>query len=64
MVRAGLSAAVHREMSAEIVAGAWHRLRFTAELRPAQIGGLVADAQSVGFLRDALPLDRLFSGKP
>jgi hypothetical protein len=33
-------------------------------LRPAQIGGLVADAQSVGFLRDALPLDRLFSGKP
>jgi NitT/TauT family transport system substrate-binding protein len=64
LVRAGLSAAVHREMSAEIVAGAWHRLRFTAELRPAQIGGLVADAQSVGFLRDALPLDRLFSGKP
>ena len=64
LVRAGLSATVGREMRAELVAGAWHRLHFTARLEPAQIAGLVADAQGAGFLRDAIPLDRLFSGKP
>ena len=36
----------------------------TADLAPAQIEGLVADAQGAGFLPDAIPLDRLFSGKP
>ncbi len=64
IVRAGLSAEVRREMSSGLIASAWRRLHFTAELKPAQIEGLVADAQSVGFLPDALPLDRLFSGKP
>jgi NitT/TauT family transport system substrate-binding protein len=63
-VRAGLSATVRREISVELVAGAWRRLRFTARLQPAQFSSLVADAQSAGFLRDAIPLDRLFSGKP
>jgi len=55
---------MRREFSASLVASAWKRLHFTAGLQPAQIEGLVADAQSAGFLRDALPLDRLFSGKP
>ena len=64
LVRAGLSAEMRREFSASLVASAWKRLHFTAGLQPAQIEGLVADAQSAGFLRDALPLDRLFSGKP
>lgn len=64
IVRAGLSAEMHREFSAGLVGSAWKRLHFTAELKPAQIEGLVADAQSVGFLPDALPLDRLFSGQP
>jgi sulfonate transport system substrate-binding protein len=64
LVRAGIGAVVGREMRAELVAGAWHRLHFTARLEPSQISSLVADAQSAGFLRDALPLDRLFSGKP
>jgi NitT/TauT family transport system substrate-binding protein len=63
-VRAGLSAEMHREFPAALVDSAWKRLHFTSELLPAQIEGLVADAQGVGFLRDALPLDRLFSGKP
>ena len=64
VVRAGLSAEVRHEISAGLVASAWKRLHFTADLRPAQIEGLVADAQGAGFLRDALPLDRLFSGAP
>lgn len=64
IVRAGLSAEMRREFPASLVASAWKRLHFTADLKPAQIEGLVADAQSAGFLRDALPLDRLFSGKP
>ncbi|HUL55265.1 MAG TPA: ABC transporter substrate-binding protein [Opitutaceae bacterium] len=64
IVRAGLSAEVRREFSAGLVASAWRRLRFTAELTPAQLEGVVTDARSVGFLPDALPLDRLFSLKP
>lgn len=64
VVRAGLSAEMRREFPAGLVASAWPRLHFTADLQPAQIEGLVADAQSAGFLRDALPLDRLFSRKP
>ena len=64
LVRAGLSAEMHREVSAGLVGSAWKRLHFTSDLQPAQIEGLVADAQGAGFLRDAIPLDRLFSGKP
>jgi NitT/TauT family transport system substrate-binding protein len=51
-------------MPAAIVASAWRRLRFTDKITQAQFEALVGDAQSVGFLRDAIPLDRLFSGKP
>jgi NitT/TauT family transport system substrate-binding protein len=64
LVRAGLSAEVRRDMPAAIVAGAWRRLRFTEQVTQAQFDALVGDAQSVGFLRDAIPLDRLFSRKP
>ena len=64
LVRAGLSAETRREMSAAIVTSAWRRLRFTDQTSPAQFASLVTDAQSVGFLRDAIPLDRLFSRKP
>lgn len=63
-VRAGLSAEMRREMSAELIASAWQRLTFTDRTTPVQFAGLVRDAQSVGFLRNAIPLDRLFSGKP
>lgn len=64
LVRAGLTAETKREMSAAIVASSWKRLRFTDAITEAQFAALVGDAQSAGFLRDAIPLARLFSGKP
>ncbi len=63
-VRAGLSAETKREMSTAMIASAWRRLKFTDAVAQAQFDALVGDAQSVGFLRDAIPLDRLFSRKP
>jgi NitT/TauT family transport system substrate-binding protein len=63
-VRAGLSAEMHHEVSAAIVANAWRRLHFTDQVTQKQFEVLVGDAQSVGFLRDAIPLDRMFSRKP
>lgn len=43
---------------------AWGRLRFTDRVDQDQFTALVGDAQSVGFLRQAIPLDRMFGGKP
>jgi len=63
-VRSGLSAEAHREISAVLVARAWPRLTFTDRVTRAQLEALVAEAQSVGFLRDAIPLDRLFPRQP
>jgi NitT/TauT family transport system substrate-binding protein len=63
-VRAGLSAEFKREMSAAIVTSAWKRLKFSDEVTQKQFEALVTDAQSVGFLRHSIPLDRLFSAKP
>jgi NitT/TauT family transport system substrate-binding protein len=63
-VRAGLSAEMRREMSAAIVASAWGRLKFSDEVTQKQFEALVTEAQSVGFLRNAIPLDRMFSAQP
>jgi NitT/TauT family transport system substrate-binding protein len=63
-VRAGLSAEMKREMSNAIITSAWRRLKFTDQVSQTQFAALVGDAQSVGFLRDAIPLDRLFSRQP
>lgn len=63
-VRRGLSAESRREMPRHLVDHAWKRLHFTTEVSRAEFDALVAEAQSVGFLRDAQPLDRLFSGRP
>jgi NitT/TauT family transport system substrate-binding protein len=63
-VRAGIAAETKRELPAAIVTNAWRRLKFTDAVTQAQFDALVADAQSVGFLRNAIPLDRLFSRKP
>jgi NitT/TauT family transport system substrate-binding protein len=63
-VRAGLSRAVTREVPAALVAHSWPRIRFTDELSPAQLESFVTDARSVGFLRDAIALDRLFPVLP
>ncbi len=64
LVRAGLGAETKHEMPEAIVASGWARLKFTDQASPAAFAKLVAEAQSVGFLRDAIPLDRLFSQKP
>ena len=63
-VRAGLSAEMKREMSNAIVTSAWGRLKFSGQVTQKQFEALVADAQGVGFLRNAIPLDRMFSGQP
>lgn len=64
LVRTGLAAATRRRMPASLVASAWRRLRFTDHVSPARFAALVSDAQSVGFLRNAIPLDRLFPPAP
>lgn len=63
-VRLALSAETRREVTPALVASAWKRLRFNDAVDPARFNQLVADAQQVGFLRDAIPLDLLFSRKP
>jgi len=63
-VRAGLSAEMKREISNAIVTSAWKRLKFSDLVTQKQFEALVTDAQSVGFLRNAIPLDRLFSTRP
>jgi len=63
-VRAGLSAEFRRDFPAELVAKAWPRLEFTDQVTPAQFESLIGEAQSVGFLRNAIPLDRLFGRQP
>ncbi len=63
-VRAGLSRAVKREIPVALVERAWPRIRFTDALKSAQLESFVADARDVGFLRDAIPLDRLFPVLP
>ncbi len=63
-VRAGLSAEMTREMSAAIVTSAWGRLKFSDQVTQKQFEALVTEAQGVGFLRNAIPLDRLFSRQP
>jgi NitT/TauT family transport system substrate-binding protein len=60
LVRTALTAETRRQVPAALIARAWGRLRFTDRVAPAQFAALVADAQSVGFLRNAIPLDRLF----
>jgi NitT/TauT family transport system substrate-binding protein len=52
------------DLPAAIVANSWRRLKFTDQVTQAQFDVLVGEAQSVGFLRDAIPLDRMFSRKP
>lgn len=64
LVRAGLTAEMRREVPAELVAASWSRMRFTNELAPAALEAFVVDARSAGFLRNSIPLDRMFSKKP
>lgn len=63
-VRAALTAETRRDMPAVLVDRAWGRLRFTDQVSPERFAALVRDAQGVGFLRNAIPLDRLFLPAP
>jgi NitT/TauT family transport system substrate-binding protein len=63
-VRAGLVAETKRDIPADLVASAWLRLRFTDHVSQPRFEALVRDAQGVGFLRSAIPLDRLFRQEP
>ena len=64
LVRAALTAEAKRDIPATLVARAWGRLRFTDRMARAQFDRLVTEAQTVGFLRNAIPLDRMFAAKP
>ncbi|HZL44648.1 MAG TPA: ABC transporter substrate-binding protein [Opitutaceae bacterium] len=64
VICSGLSADMHRAFPPGLVESAWRRLHFTADLTADQLAGVVKDAQGVGFLPDAIPLDRMFSGAP
>jgi NitT/TauT family transport system substrate-binding protein len=63
-VRTALTTETKRDMPAALVESSWRRLRFTDQVSPERFAALVKDAQSVGFLRHAIPLDRLFSQAP
>ena len=59
LANAALKEITKREMSAELIAKAWPRLTFTAEIRREDLAAAVAEAQSVGFLKGAPDLGRL-----
>jgi NitT/TauT family transport system substrate-binding protein len=63
-VRVALGVEMRREMKRELFDAAWPRIVFTSDIRQEQLVGLVKDAQEVGYLRNAFPLDGMFSGKP
>lgn len=63
-VRAGLSAEARSEIPAELIAASWSRMRFTDRLEPAALEAFVIDARAAGYLKNSLPLDRMFSNKP
>ena len=64
IICSGLSADTHRAVPPALVESAWRRLHFAAELKADRLVGVVKDAQGVGFLPNAIPLDRMFSGVP
>ncbi|MEO6873255.1 MAG: ABC transporter substrate-binding protein [Opitutaceae bacterium] len=63
-VRVGLGETTKRLMPQALIANAWRRLKFSDQVTQKQFEALVTEAQSVGFLRTAIPLERLFSGQP
>lgn len=59
LVRAELRAITRQDMPAALLEHAWPRLRFDARVARAPFERLVETARGVGFLEDAIPLDRL-----
>ncbi len=56
-----LALETRRPFPPQILARAWGRLRFTSDVSLASLEKFVAAAQTVGFLRDTVPLDRLMA---
>ena len=59
LVRAELKELTKADLPAPVAERAWGRLKFTAEVSREQFETLLAEAQGVGFLENAIPLDRL-----
>ena len=64
LTRSGLTAEIRREVPSALIASAWQRLRFTAEVDRVRFTNLVEDARAVGLLRRSIPLGRLFPEAP
>lgn len=62
-VRAALEAETKATFPQDLLTRAWRRLRFNDDISQAEFDAFVTSAQSVGFLGDAIPLDR-FLGRP
>ena len=61
LVRAELKEHTKRDFPADTAAAAWKRLKFGGDVSREQFEVLIRDAQQVGFLSDAQPLDRLLA---
>ena len=59
MVNDELKAITRHAMPTELIDKAWTRLRFTSEIKREAMDTFVAEAQSVGFLKDSGDLGRL-----
>lgn len=61
--RTALEAETKAALPQDLMVRAWRRLRFSDDIAQADFDAFVTSAQSVGFLGDAIPLDR-FMGRP
>ena len=59
IVQRGLSNAVRREISLDLIKASWTRMTFASDLSLSSIENLVADARGLGFLRGEVDLSRL-----
>lgn len=59
LVNAELKELTKREMPTELMDKAWPRLHFTSEIKREALDSFVAEAQSVGFLKGKVDLQRL-----
>ena len=57
----GLKEITKRELPAKLIDHAWPRLKFDANIELAQFERALQEAQSVGLMKDAPPLDRLLA---
>jgi NitT/TauT family transport system substrate-binding protein len=62
--RQALSAEFKREVKPDLMQASWQRLHFTNSISREQFETLVKEAQSAGFLQNAIPLDRLLRTAP